>query len=397
MIKLFLTATLSPIAMTLSSCSATVAGDSPEEASEPAPPDYAESPFATEEFGSFAEPWAATFEPGTPNIFITEKAGTMKFVNTVNRHLGTVTGLPKVAYAGQGGLGDVAFAPDYATSKAIYLTWAEEGPTTADADDQTRGAALGRGTLECEDHDSCEIRDLKVIWRQTPKVTGRGHYSHRIAFSPDGQYLFLSSGDRQKFTPAQDLSVTLGKVLRLNLDGTPAAGNPFAGQGSPTDEIWSYGQRNLLGMDFDLQGRLWEVEHGPRGGDELNLVEPGNNYGWPVRSYGIHYNGDPIPDHTADDGFTKPKAWWTPVIAPGDMTVVRSNRFAGWQGNLLIAGMRALGLVRIEIDGDTAREAGRYYLEARIRAVVEGADGALWVLEDGEEGRLLKLTPKAES
>src|SRR5690606_6544129 len=180
------------------------------------------------------------------------------------------------------------------------LTWAEAG------EGDTRGAALGKGTLVCEQADACTVDGLSVIWRQQPKVTGRGHYSHRIAFSPDGQYLFLASGDRQKMEPAQDLSNNLGSVLRLTLDGKPPPGNPFANRGSPSDQIWSYGHRNILGLQFDAQGRLWDLEHGPAGGDELNLVVQGENYGWPVVSDGVHYNGDPIPDHNTRPEFHAP-------------------------------------------------------------------------------------------
>lgn len=316
----------------------------------------------------------------------------MKFVDTTNQRLGTVTGLPKVDYGGQGGLGDVAFLPGEeakgTNGRTIYLSWVEAG--TSD----TRGAVVGRGTLNCAEADSCAITGLSVIWRQAPKVTGRGHYSHRIAFSPDNRYLFITSGDRQKFDPAQDTSGTLGKVLRLNPDGTPAAGNPLESQGSPQNQIWSLGHRNLLGMDFDAQGRLWEVEHGPAGGDELNLVVKGANYGWPVRSNGDNYDGSNIPDHSADDGFAKPAISWTPVIAPGNMTFYSGSLFPGLKGDLLIAGLSSEAIVRVAIDGETAREVARYPMGKRIRSVIEGPDGALWVLEDGDGGRLLELRPK---
>ncbi|MFN2100112.1 PQQ-dependent sugar dehydrogenase [Altererythrobacter sp. MF3-039] len=383
-----LAATLSPLAFALASCGnmSTVDSGSAIAASTTAPESSSE-PFTIEETGTFARPWAAAFEPGTGNLFITEKEGSIKFFQTANGKLGFVSGVPEVDYGGQGGLGDIAFAPDYATSKAIYLSWAEAG------DGDTRGAVVGRGTLVCEDHDSCDIRDLEVIWRQSPKVTGRGHYSHRLEFSPDGRYLYVASGDRQKLTPAQDMSNTVGSIVRLNLDGTAAAGNPFATYDCTCEEIWSYGHRNILGMAHDLEGRLWEVEHGPAGGDELNLVTEGDNYGWPTRSNGDHYNGDDIPDHTADDGFTKPLVHWTPVIAPGDMTLVKGDLFSAWRGDMLIAGLSSQALVHIDLDGEKAREVARYEFDNRIRAVTEGPDGALWLLEDGSEGRLLKLTP----
>lgn len=207
---------LSSAPILLASCGAHASVESGESAA------AAGQDIRTEELARFDQPWAAAFEPGTGRLFVTEKAGTVKLFDPANGQTRPVSGAPAVDYGGQGGLGDIAFAPDYAQSKAVYLTWVEAGT------DDTRGAVLGRGTLACSDASACAIRDLAVIWRQNPKVTGRGHFSHRIAFSPDGRYLFLSSGERQKFTPAQDLSVNLGKVLRLNLDGTPAPGNPFA-------------------------------------------------------------------------------------------------------------------------------------------------------------------------
>ena len=341
---------------------------------------------AVQEFGSFADPWALAIEPVTGAVFVAQQEGAIKFVNPANGKLGFVSGVPEVDYGGQGGLGDIAFAPDYADSRAIYLTWAEAGSG------DTRGAVLGRGTLACEDHDSCAIEGLRVIWRQAPKVTGRGHYSHRIAFAPDGETIFLASGDRQKLEPAQDNANTLGTIVRLNMDGTPAAGNPFAGQGSPTDQIWSYGHRNILGLQFAPDGALWEIEHGPAGGDELNLVKRAANYGWPTRSNGDHYDGRDIPDHTADDGFAKPALTWTPVIAPGDFIFYDGAMFPDWRGDAVIAGLKSKALVIVDIDGETARETMRYDMDNRLRDVAQDRDGAIWVLEDGASGRLLRLT-----
>ncbi len=235
------------------------------------------------------------------------------------------------------------------------------------------------------------MEGLEVIWRQTAKVSGRGHYSHRLVLSPDEQHLFVASGERQKQTPAQDKQSHLGKIVRLTLDGSPAGDGAIGGA---LPDIWSMGHRNILGIDFDAQGQLWEVEHGPKGGDELNLVRRGQNYGWPVRSNGVNYDGSDIPDHSADDGFAKPAVSWTPVIAPGNMIFYTGDLFDGLAGDLLIAGLKTEAIVRVATDGDTARETARYDMDNRIRQIVEGPDGALWVLEDGDGGRLLELRPR---
>jgi glucose/arabinose dehydrogenase len=233
---------------------------------------------------------------------------------------------------------------------------------------------------------------VQVLFRASPKVTGGGHYSGRIAFSPDGR-LFFTAGERQKFDPAQDPKATLGKVLRLDLDGKPAKGNPLAAKGFDP-AVWSYGHRNLLGLAFDGQGRLWEVEMGPRGGDELNLILPGRNYGWPLVSNGDHYDGKVIPDHPTRPDLEAPKASWNPSISPSSLLFYSGAAFPAWRGNAFISALGGQALVRVAIEGDTAKEAARYEMGARIRAVDQGPDGALYVLEDGPRGRLLRLTPK---
>ncbi|MEM7781419.1 MAG: PQQ-dependent sugar dehydrogenase [Pseudomonadota bacterium] len=341
------------------------------------------------EMGQFERPWAIEFIPGTDTLAITEKEGRLKLMNTLTGEMLEVSGVPEVAFGGQGGFGDVAFLESEAEktgSRTIYLSWAEYG-----VGGETRGAVVGRGQLVCDEAmTGCSLDGLDVIWRQYPKVTGRGHYSHRISFSPDEQYMFVASGDRQKLTPAQDNTNTIGTIVRLNLDGTPAEGNPFADQRGPTRQIWSYGHRNILGMDFDAEGRLWDVEHGPAGGDELNLVAEGANYGWPTRSYGEHYDGRPIPDHTEDDGFVKPAITWTPVIAPGDMLFYDGEMFADWQGDALIAGLSSSAIIRVEIDGESATEAERVAIDGRARSLDVAPDGAIWVATDG--GDLFKMS-----
>lgn len=340
---------------------------------------------------TFDEPWAMAFLPGSNAALITEKAGKLKFWRP-GRPVQQVRGVPAVAYGGQGGFGDVVAAPDYATSRQIYLSWVEAGA------DGRVGAVVGRARIEFPSTGP-RLRGLQVIWRQGPKAEGQGHFSHRIAFSPDGQHLFISSGDRQMFTPAQDLKVTLGKIVRLLPDGTPAPGNPFAGKVGRNRQIWSYGHRNALGLAFDTKGQLWDLEHGPAGGDELNLVRPGKNYGWPLVSNGDHYDGRPIPRHATRPDLVAPAISWNPVIAPGNFLFYKGNLFAGWKGHAICAGLVSGGLVRVATAGtdgsERGREIERIALGNRIREVEEAPDGALYVLEDGAGGRLRKIVPAA--
>lgn len=345
-------------------------------------------PFQVEELGSFDEPWAMAFLPGGNQALITEKRGRLKLW-TRGGSAADVGGVPEVDYGGQGGLGDVILHPDFGNNGIVYLSYAESGPG------ETRGAAVGRGRLVTEGQ-SPRIEDFQVIWRQQPKMRGRGHYGHRLLFSPDGRYLFISSGDRQEFTPAQDMEGNLGKILRLNPDGTVPADNPFAGRGGVTAQIWTLGHRNPLGIDFDAEGRLWSSEMGPRGGDELNLIERGRNYGYPIVSDGDHYDGREIPDHQTRPEFAAPKVTWTPVISPGDMIIYTGSMFPQWRGDALLVGLSGEALVRVDLDGTNAREAERWPMGERLREIEQHPDGSIYLLEDEDEGsggRLLRLTP----
>lgn len=338
------------------------------------------------EVADLDEPWAMTFLPDG-SLLITEKAGQL-LLRQADGSILTVTGTPYVAYGGQGGLGDVVLHPEFASNGLVYLSYAEAG-------DGGSGAAVVRARLE-RDADSAALVDLQIIWRQAPKVSGQGHYGHRIAFGPQG-YLWISSGERQKFDPSQDLQSSLGKIVRLTQAGRVPLSNPFVGQGEVAAQIWSLGHRNPLGLAFDPAGQLWVVEMGPAGGDELNLVERGANYGYPVVSNGDHYDGSDIPDHDQRPDLHPPAISWTPVISPSSLMFYSGSQFPQWQGNAFIGGLSSKGLVRLEFDAQgIPREAERIPMDARIREVEQGPDGAIWVLEDsrkGSEGRLLRLTP----
>ncbi len=356
----------------------------------------ADLPFEAEAITSFDEPWAMAILPGG-RLLVTEKKGNLFIVSEDGRK-GVLRWVPDVDYGGQGGLGDVALHPDFARNNLVYLSYVEPGVG------DTRGAAVARATLELNERGGGTLSSFEVVWRQYPKLVGRGHYGHRIAFDDDG-YLWISSGDRQKFTPAQDMQSNVGKILRLNDDGSVPDDNPFvdylkenplADDEGVYGEIWSLGHRNPLGMAFDLDGQLWAIEMGPAGGDELNLIVRGGNYGYPVVSNGDHYDRREIPDHDTRPEFDEPAIWWTPVISPGDLMVYRGKLFPEWRGHALAAGLSSRAIVRIELDGDAAREVERYPMGARIRSVAEAPDGTLWVLEDDRRdstGRLLKLSP----
>jgi len=364
------------LSFTLLACSG---ASSPSEAQT----NEADRPFAITAAGTFDAPWAMAFLPGG-KMLITQKQGAMILFDPASGTKQTVTGTPAVVSTGQGSLMDVVPAPDFATSHKIYFSYAEAG------EGKTNGVALATATL---DQGAPALKDMKVIFRATPYIESAAHWSGRIAFSPDNKYLFFTNGERAKGDPAQDPKSTLGKVLRLNLDGTPAAGNPLAAKGFHP-AIWSYGHRNLLGITFDKDGRLWEVEMGPLGGDEVNLVKPGLNYGWPKASNGSNYDKSDIPDHKAGDGYEPPKVFWNPSLAPAALAYYNADLFPAWRNSLFIPGLSGMALERVALNGENASKADRWEMGARIRSVRVAPDGALWLLEDGPNARLLKLTPK---
>jgi aldose sugar dehydrogenase len=354
---------------------------------------FNETPVAT-----FNQPWAMTFLPDG-RMLVTEKAGVLRLVEGDGKASIVVRGTPTVDSAGQGGLMDVVLPPDFARNGIVYLSWSEAGSGG-------KGVALGRGKLVMQQVQcvrapcppQARLEGFETIFRARPFVQGNGHYSGRIAFSPDGKYLFFTNGERQKFAPAQDKAMTLGKVLRLTPEGKPAPGNPLTAQGFQP-EVWSYGHRNLLGIAFDTQGRLWEQEMGPKGGDEVNLILPGRNYGYPIVSNGDHYDNENvadhnIPDHPTRPEFEAPKVSWNPVISPAGLLFYTGTMFPAWQGDLFIGGLSSESLIRVKITGDKAEEVERYDMGERIREIEQGPDGAIWVLEDGARGRLIKLTPR---
>src|SRR5215813_10518455 len=374
-------------------------------------------PFTMSTVTTFTLPWRLAFLPDG-RMLVTEKVGPVWLVTQSGQKM-LVANTPSVFWQGQNGMLGVFISPRYATDQSIYLTYVEPG-------DYGGGLALARAKLTAT-ATSARLERLEVLWRQMPKGKG-GQEGGQIAFSPDGQFLFLTVGDRQRFTPAQDPDQPEGKILRLTLDGKPAPDNPDFGKTGaatiplidpPSDteaaktakvvstytfhgpnltpaETWTSGHRTPYGMAFSPTGELWEVEHGPRGGDELNLIEKGKNYGWPLVSYGQNYNGVPIPHPSTRTDLAKPVIYWTPVIAPGNLMFYRgSQMFPQWNGSGFMGGMATTSLNRITFDGHGgAKAAERWNVGKRIRDVEEAPDGSLWLLEDANPGALIHVTPK---
>ncbi|MDO7198349.1 PQQ-dependent sugar dehydrogenase [Acinetobacter pittii] len=341
--------------------------------------------YQVEAVSHFNEPWAVTSLPDQ-RLLVTERQGKLKIFNPKNKQMLDVQGVPAVNYGGQGGLGDVILHSDFAKNHWVYLSYATKGQGGS-------GAVISRAKLDLSHPNQPKLTDIKQIWQQVPKVSGQGHYGHRMLFGTDGK-LWVSSGERQKFDPAQNMKSNLGKILRLNEDGTAAVGNPFYKQGGVTAEIWSLGHRNPLGMALDRQGQLWVVEMGPKGGDELNIITKGENYGYPIVSNGDHYSGQPIPDHHTQPEFKAPEIDWTPVISPSSMIIYRGQQFPAWQNKALIGGLSSEAIIVVDLEHKPVKEVQRLDMKKRIRGLHEAKDGSIWVIEDGSNARLLKLSKK---
>jgi aldose sugar dehydrogenase len=332
-----------------------------------------------------AHPWGLAFLPDG-RMLVTERDGRLRVVELDGRLSAPLSGVPEVAAVGQGGLLDVALAPDFGQSRTIYLSYAEPGAGGTAGTTVSR-ARLADGALE----------DLKVIFRQEPKVTGGAHFGSRLIFTRDG-HLFITTGDRQHRPFVQDLARLQGKVIRIRPDGSVPGDNPFAGRTDARPEIWSYGHRNIQGAALHPEtGALWTVEHGARGGDELNAPKPGRNYGWPVITYGRDYSGDPIGEGTAKAGMEQPIHYWDPSIAPSGLMFYTGDKFPGWRGNLFVGALAFQLLARLELDGErvTSEERLLRGFGNRIRQVAQGPDGYVYLLTDENDGRILRLEPVA--
>ena len=369
-----------------------------------APPDLIRTengPLAVEHLARLDNPWGMTFLPDG-SLLITEKPGRLR--RYANGHLSEpIAGVPAVVYRGQGGLLDVEIDPDFTHNHLVYLSYVEAAPlqppdahetqeprfaNSLDLSDTiVRGGAVARGRL-----DGDRLTDVTVIWRQVPKTVGRGHFGGRMAFAPDGS-LFVTSSERMRFDPAQDMSGNLGKVVHINADGSIPANNPFVHVRGARPDIWTLGHRNMLGIAFQPgTGRLWVDEMGPRGGDEFNLIERGHNYGWPVVSQGNNYDDSPIPRHATHPEFTPPVRSWNPVISPSGL-IFYTGSLLPWRRNALMGGLSSRSIVRLTLDGTSVTGEERIAMGRRIRDLIEARDGSLLVLTDGDDGELLRLAP----
>ena len=328
-------------------------------------------------------PWSLAFLPDG-RMLVTERPGRLRYVTVKGEVSEPITGVPTVYAHGQGGLLDVALDPDFGANSTIYLSYAESG------DGDLNGTAVARAKL-----DGAQLADLQVIFRQMPKVASENHFGSRLVFARDGN-LFVTLGERYgERDSAQDLGTHLGKIVRITKDGKVPADNPFVGRKGVLPEIWSYGHRNVQGATLDpATGRFWAVEHGPRGGDEVNLPEAGRNYGWPVITYGREYSGPAIGEGTAKAGMEQPLYYWVPSIATSGMTFYSSDTYPEWKGSLFVGALAAKLVARLEFGADGKVKAEeRFPVGERVRDIRQGPDGALYLVTDEDAGRLLRLTP----
>jgi len=343
-------------------------------------------PFTATAVAELDTPWAIAMLQDS-RMLITEKPGRIFLVSPQGRKI-EIGNVPAVSTSssGQNGLLDIAIAPDFATSSRVFFSYVE-------GDKRGSRLVLARATLSISENRAA-LTDVAIIWQQTPGGGG-GQPGGIIAFDPQGKHLFLSVGDRMEPESAQNADQARGKILRLNLDGSVPSDNPFVRQGDVQAATWTTGHRNPYGLAFAPDGRLWSHEMGPRGGDEFNLIEQGRNYGWPLVSNGRHYSGRPIPDHSTRPEFAPPAVYWTPVISPAGLAFYEGKMFPQWRGSALIGGLSGLALVRIAFGPDgRPDQVDRWDMDARIRDVAVAPDGAVWIIEDDNPGRLLRLTPK---
>ncbi|WP_409282130.1 PQQ-dependent sugar dehydrogenase [Pseudomonas putida] len=331
-------------------------------------------------------PWALAFLPGGKDMLVTERAGNLRLVNAEGKVGPSISGVPKVRAEGQGGLLDVALSPEFGKDRTVYLSYAEEGS------DGKAGTAVGRGQLS---EDRARLENFTVIFRQQPKLSVGNHFGSRLVFDRDG-YLFIALGENNQRPTAQDLDKLQGKVVRILPDGEVPKDNPFVGKDNVRPEIWSYGHRNQQGAALNpWTGQLWTHEHGPRGGDEINIPKPGKNYGWPIATHGINYSLLPIPEAKGEhvDGMVDPHHVWEKSPGISGMAFYDSPTFKAWDHNLFIGALATQELIRLQLDGDKVVHEERLLgdLKARIRDVRVGPDGYLYVLTDDKDGALLKV------
>lgn len=335
-------------------------------------------------------PWGLAFLPDG-RMLVTERAGTLRVVTMKGELSPPLDGVPRVVAQGQGGLLGITLDPGFAKNRYVYLVFSEPDPGGSNRN----GTSLARGVLNAA---ATGLDSVGIIYRQVPKISSTAHFGGRVVFAPDST-LFVTQGERFNSRDlAQDVSNGIGKVVRITREGGIPRDNPFAGQAGKFEPIWSYGHRNVQGAAIDpATGRLWTIEHGPMGGDELNHPEPGKNYGWPVISYGLNYEGTRVGVGAVKEGMEQPVYYWYPVIAPSGMTFYTGDRYPGWKGNILVGSMTPGALVRLEMaDGKVVRET-RYLheLNERIRDVVQGPDGWLYLLTDNSNGRVLRVVSVA--